>query len=199
MLSQHKPMDLLPMNIRFLSVFSAIALALTGCVNTPEPTDSGIAPARVQAQVQPSAQAARTTPSHMDTDVGKVLAETDSSLEMARGGGYGRLKPGDLERLENAHENIKTLLDGHTSTSELSPQDRVALSNAQTLIASILRKDDKNRMICRPVAQTGSRLRTASECLTVGQREERAKGAREGIDKAQNTFCVPTPDHPCGN
>lgn len=125
-----------------------------------------------------------------------VLARTDESLGLARDGVYGPIKRGGMERLEAAQDTIHALLDDHDSLQELSPQDRLALHQAQETIRTTLRMDDRSRIICERSVQTGSRL-GSTECLTVAQREERAAAAREGVDKVQRNICYPGEGQSC--
>lgn len=122
------------------------------------------------------------------SDVDAFLAELDDSLRLARTGGYGRVRRGDINRLEFARNRIVTLLKGHANASELSPENQVALYENREMIARILRSDNKNRIVCKRETKLGTRLPT-TECLTLGQREERARAARENTDRAQRNLC----------
>lgn len=122
------------------------------------------------------------------TDAAAFLAEVDGNLQLARDGQYGRLKRGDMRRLESARDRIHALLAGHGSALELAPADRIALYNAQESIRSVLRSDDKNRTVCLREATTGSRIPT-TECMTVAEREERARVARQSINRMVRDIC----------
>lgn len=124
------------------------------------------------------------------TDAAKFLSEVENSVEMARNGDYGRLPGGSVKRLEAAQATIIDLLEGHASARELPPAERIALYNAQELITATLRNNDKNRTICKREPTTGSRL-TKTECLTVAQREARAKASSEAAARAQRNMIHP--------
>lgn len=133
------------------------------------------------------------------TDAKKYLADIDQALALAYSGEYGRLKRGSEKQLQTARDRIADLLAGHTSARELPPEDRIAIYDAQQEINSILNNQDKNRVICRREARTGSRLATINECMTIAEREARANLMREGVDKIQRNFCIPGEGQPCGN
>ncbi|MCB1588679.1 MAG: hypothetical protein KDI56_07235 [Xanthomonadales bacterium] len=125
------------------------------------------------------------------------VSEIDQSLQLAREGVYGDIKAADMERLQQSRDKIATLLDGHATATELHPDQRIELYNAQELIISIIRNDDKNRKVCERVKQAGSRV-TKRECLTVAEREQRARAARDAAARMQRVDCVPGVGNPCG-
>ena len=120
----------------------------------------------------------------------EILGEADLSLELARRGEYGPIKRRDLRDLEAAHATMHRLLEGHDAPEDLENEDRIALFNAQHKITAIVGSDDKNRKICKRVAVTGSRV-AAVECLTVAERESRARASRTMVGDAQRGFCNP--------
>jgi hypothetical protein len=123
-------------------------------------------------------------------DVKDYVTGVNDAVELAKAGEYGKIKRRDLERLEESASQINTLLHGQQSALDLPLDERIELYNAQEAITSILRNDQKNRMVCRRVANTGTRIPT-TECLTVAQREARAKGARASADKLPRPTCIP--------
>lgn len=108
----------------------------------------------------------------------KLLQEIDTTLALARDGDYGRIEAHDMRRLEELRTNVATLLADQTNPRALKADDRLAIFNAQEEITAIVRNDDKNRKVCKRVTGTATRLSKA-ECLTVAQREARAKSVRE--------------------
>jgi hypothetical protein len=108
----------------------------------------------------------------------KLLQEIDQILTLARDGDYGRIKAGDMGRLDELRAMVAGLLADQPNPRALKADDRLAIFNAQEEITAIVRNDDKNRKVCKRVTGTGSRLAKA-ECLTVAEREARAKGVRE--------------------
>lgn len=123
------------------------------------------------------------------TRAGEILDEADLSLQLARRGEYGPINRRDLRELEAAHADLHRLLEGHDAPEELENDDRIALFNAQHKITAIVGSDDKNRKICKRVAVTGSRV-AAMECLTVAERESRARASRTMVGDAQRGFCL---------
>lgn len=130
------------------------------------------------------------------TDTTKYLASVESTLKIARQGGYGRLKGGSAKDLQAAHERMASLLKGHASGSELQPADRIALYNDQALIDSITQRLDQNRVVCKSEAEMGSRVRT-NKCLTVAVREAQARAAGEAVKDLQRGYCIPSDTQPC--
>lgn len=131
------------------------------------------------------------------TDAEAFVEEIDLALDVAQEGGYGRLKRGAMPRLESARDRIADLLEGHDNAMELSPEERIELYNAQELITSILKNDDKDRVVCRKEVRTGSRVPT-TECLTIAQLEERTRASRYTTNKMQTMGCVPGEGQSCG-
>jgi hypothetical protein len=150
---------------------------------------SALASARMTAQGDPAALAERAD-AHAArvTDAAAFLAEVDANLELARQGQYGRLGRGAMQRLQSARDRMHALLEGRASAMELAPRDRIALYNAQETVRGILRDDDADRIVCRRETSTGSRIAT-TECLTVAERRERARAAREEIERYGRNRC----------
>jgi hypothetical protein len=123
-------------------------------------------------------------------DAGAFLTEVDTTVEMARAGEYGRLKKGTLVRIEMARDRMNDLLEGHDNALELDPEERLELYNAQEMITSAIRNDDKNRTVCKREMITGSRL-PKTECMTVAEREARRRAAAENTDKFIRNLCTP--------
>jgi hypothetical protein len=130
------------------------------------------------------------------TDAEKFVNEVKESVRMARNGDYGKLKRGAIGELEDASDTIADLLDGHEKATDLRPDERIDLYNAQELIASIIRDDDKNRIVCKRVAAIGTRLAKA-ECMTIAQREAKAKAAKELVKEFGRTVCNPSETRLC--
>jgi hypothetical protein len=152
------------------------------------------------ANVQESAQASRadTQVDKIATNVAKYVAEIDRAIEMAKEGGYGKLQRGSEARLVTARETIGALLRDVADPRELPADKRIELFNAHETIASILKHQDKSRVVCTSDRKTGSRLKT-TECLTVGEREERAKVSAELARETQRVLCVPGETSVCSN
>jgi hypothetical protein len=119
-----------------------------------------------------------------------ILEEADIALDLAQEGQYGRISRRDMLELNEAHAAVHRLLEGHEAPEELDSDDRIALFNAQQKITAIVGNDDKNRKICKRVAVTGSRV-AAVECMTVAQREARARASRSMAGEALRGFCIP--------
>jgi len=130
------------------------------------------------------------------TDAEKFVDEIDQSLELARAGDYGRMRRGDITRMDKARDLIAELLEGHSNALELKPEERIELYNAQEMLTATIRNDEKDRKVCKLEAVTGSRL-GKTECMTVAEREERAKRARAGLEDQIRTVCIPGEEKPC--
>lgn len=132
-----------------------------------------------------------------ETEVQAYLANIDRMLALAFSGQYGTLKRGSTEKLESARERLEVLLGSRTTIGTLPADDMMALQNIEDNISSILRSKEKDRMVCKRLLKTGSRVST-TECLTVAEREARAASAAESTSMVQREKCIPTSDNPCG-
>ncbi|MFA6986435.1 MAG: hypothetical protein WC213_09535 [Arenimonas sp.] len=130
------------------------------------------------------------------TDAQEYLANIDRVVSKALSGEYGKLKRGSDAKLKGARDRIASLLNGHPTTTELQPEDRVALVSAEEEIKATILNDDKNRVVCTYRADIGSRF-SKKECMTVAEREERAKLAHEATDNAMRGVCVPSETSSC--
>ena len=173
------------MCIRILVLSALLVLSSAGYGSAAASADTKTLSERADAQAESIA------------DTEQYLASIDQALELASKGEYGRLKRGSEEKLQAARDRIAVLLKGHASARELRPDDRIAVFNAQEVIKSIIQNQDKDRMVCRREAPTGSRIPT-TECLTVGEREDRGRAASEGTAKVLREVCVPGEANPCG-
>jgi hypothetical protein len=130
------------------------------------------------------------------SDTAKYLAELDASIKLAREGQYGKLPRGSHDRLAALRANIGELLRDGVDPRTLEPGQRLALFNAHQELESILKKDDKSRVVCTRDADTGTRIAT-TKCMTVGEREERARVAQRGTESFQRNVCTPGPGNSC--
>lgn len=119
-----------------------------------------------------------------------VVAEVELAVQMAQDGQYGRIKPRDMATLERAQDQVIELLSQVDTLAELGPEQRSLVADARTQIGSILNVEDKDRRVCKRVSATGTRL-GAMECLTVAERELRARASREMAGSLQRGFCIP--------
>jgi hypothetical protein len=131
------------------------------------------------------------------TDADAFVAEIDQALVMAQKGAYGTLSKKATFNLHASRDVIANLLKGHANALELKPDDRIAVYNAQEEITAILRNKDKYRMVCRKEQEIGTRVQTTM-CMTVGEREARAKAAAESTTGLQRETCVPGETSSCG-
>jgi hypothetical protein len=129
------------------------------------------------------------TPERAMTKSEVIIDQADLTLEMARDGEFGRIRDNELRELQDARDTIVGLLAEVSDPNDLDPDQRVDLFNAQTRITAIVKNDDKDRKVCRRVVVTGSRV-AATECLTVAQREQRRRAAREQTGNLQRGYCL---------
>ena len=132
----------------------------------------------------------------ISTNLAKYIGEIDRAIAMAKEGQYGKLQRGSEARLTEARQVIGNLLQNVSDPRELKPEQRIALFNAHEEINAIINKQDKGRVVCTRERKTGSRLAT-TECLTVGEREERARVAQAGTNAFQRAVCTPGEGNSC--
>jgi len=130
------------------------------------------------------------------TDAKVFLAKIDETLALAYSGQYGNLKRGSGKKLEDARGRIAARLEGQDTIANLPLADRLEIQNAEDLIASILRNKERDRMVCRRDTTTGTRFAT-TECMTIANREARAKAAAQSTDKVQRNICYPGEGQDC--
>jgi hypothetical protein len=129
-------------------------------------------------------------------DAQAFLMEVNDAQTMALAGQYGAIKAKDVDRLKAAVATINRLLMGKEQATDLNPDQRIELYNAQQEMVAILRNDDKNRIVCERVKITGSRV-SKRECMTVAEREERTRAARESTERHQRVDCIPGETSSC--
>jgi hypothetical protein len=118
------------------------------------------------------------------------LRSFDEKLTLAHAGEYGRLSKPRLAQLQRSRDRLAKLLEGYSSSEDLSESQRVAVFNEREQFAKTLRERDKDRIVCKRAATTGTRL-AKTECMTVAQREERAAAARrEALDRQRGVCSV---------
>lgn len=123
-------------------------------------------------------------------DVGDYLRGMRDAVDLAKKGEYGKIDRKQRKTLDTSYDRLHALLDGRDSPMELSLDKRIEVLNAQEAIVSILDRHPKDTMICRRKQATGTRI-PATECLTIAQREARARNARESMDRmAKPNPCV---------
>lgn len=160
-----------------------LTLSLT-CYRPAEAAPPGQQAVSTDAQIQP------------ETDAQAYLAKIDQTLALAANGQYGSLKRGSAEKLQVERERIANVLANRTTVADLPVDDRIAIQNAEDAITAILRNKDKDRMVCTREAKTGTRFAT-TECITIAEREARAKSAAESTSNVQRDACIPGENNPC--
>lgn len=133
---------------------------------------------------------------HADAEAAKIENVADylrgmrDAIELAKKGEYGKIDRKQRKTLDDSYERLRDLLDGHDSPLELPLAERIDVINAQERIVAILDRHPKDTMICRKKKTTGTRI-PGTECLTIAQREARARNAREAMDRlAKPNPCV---------
>lgn len=127
----------------------------------------------------------------------QIVAEVDLALAMAQQGQYGRIRPRDLDRLQESATEIFDLLDSVSAPAELPAAQRKQLALAYADFTEILRPEDEERRICRRIEVTGTRL-GGVECMTLGERKARARAAGGLVEDAQRGTCIPGEASACG-
>lgn len=125
-----------------------------------------------------------------ETDAAKILAQQTEIQQEVRAGrrGYRDMADNERERLLQIQHRVITALDGRTSTTELSPADRVALFNDLEEISALVNRAEDERMVCERTRPIGSN-RPVSVCKTVAERRlerEQSLRGREGVRDCAN-------------
>ena len=168
-----------------LLAFASAGFAANVSAGSIEEQGSSVA-ARADAQVE-----------KISADLAKYIGEIDRAIAMAKSGGYGKLERGSEARLAKARQEIGDLLKNTSDPRELPAEQRIALFNAHQVIESTINKQDKSRVVCTRERKTGSRV-GITECLTVGEREERAKISSAMARDQQRVTCSTGETSSCG-
>ena len=97
--------------------------------------------------------------------------QTDSARirkDMEAGGKYDNISARDKTRVEMRLADMLKLLQAGVAKSEMSQDDKIALTNAQEEINGILSHNDNNRLVCKHVAPVGSHL-PVTTCQTYAE------------------------------
>ncbi len=104
---------------------------------------------------------------------------------MQTSGRYEFVTSEERSRVIEALAEIDTLLSKHSTLSELSPDEKVAIFNAQERTNAILNQRDGERLICENIATVGSHQKR-TVCQTYAEQQRRVQHDRNAIQKAQN-------------
>ena len=122
-------------------------------------------------------------------DVSAFLDEVDHTLLNARDGHYGSISRQNFDQLIRSRNTIVRLLKGQKLAADLGPEDRIEVYNAQQTMQSVIRNRPDDRVVCQRIVVHGSRF-TRYECLSVYEREWRARIAREHTERFQRPLCA---------
>jgi hypothetical protein len=100
------------------------------------------------------------------------------------GGVYEFMKPTDKTRVEARLNEMRQLLQGHSTQGELSQQEKQTLFNTQEEVNAVLLHNDNNRLICETAAPPGSRIKV-NTCHTYGELMERQEKDRRALGDTQ--------------
>lgn len=118
-----------------------------------------------------------------DAPVAEQIQKVESALHSES---YSEISLEDKSRVQQALGRIKLKMEGHTLSSELSPQDRTAVFNDQEVVNTVMnRAKEDSRMICRRERSTGSNM-AQSVCMTVAQRRKAEANGRAVLNNTQN-------------
>jgi hypothetical protein len=110
------------------------------------------------------------------------------AVELARKGEYGRLSSVQINMLVEARNRLTQLAKENASVDDFDSGEQRILDHALERINRLTRSTNKERLVCKKVVKTGTRFVT-NECLTVAQREERAKSSRDRTEQIQRAIC----------
>lgn len=119
-----------------------------------------------------------------------VRAEFETSKRWAH------VKKAEKQRLYAAQDEAFALLEGHSSIDELGTDERIALYNAQGVIAAVVTNAELDREVCKREKVLGSH-RANLVCMTERERRRIEEADHDMLLAPRN--CRPTglPDDPC--
>ncbi|MBS0570984.1 MAG: hypothetical protein JSS28_10265 [Proteobacteria bacterium] len=88
--------------------------------------------------------------------------------DMEAGGKYGYISSSEKGRVITQLGEMRKLLTEHADASDMPPDAKIALANAQGEINAILSHNDNDRLICEHVAPVGSH-RPVTTCHTYAE------------------------------
>lgn len=130
-------------------------------------------------------------------DSQEYLLRARNTLALAQQGGYGHIKKKDLELMVKAMADLEAILGNHDDSKELTTDEKLKVANAQEVMRAIAKSDDKSRIVCERVQEIGSRV-SSKLCLSVGERERRAKEAAATTATIIRDICIAGEGKPCG-
>ena len=110
------------------------------------------------------------------------------AVELARKGDYGRLSTVQINMLLEARNRLSQLANANASIDDFDADEQRSFEHALERINRLTRSANKERVVCKYVIKTGTRFGTR-ECLTVAQREARAKSSRDRTEQIQRAIC----------
>ena len=101
---------------------------------------------------------------------------------IAKKGRYADMDQATRDQLLQTQDKVLALLDGKSSSKELSAPDQLLLFNSLEEISAIVNKAEDGRMVCERVRRVGSH-RTENICKTVAQRRAERQQSRDSIER----------------
>ncbi|HAI48050.1 hypothetical protein D3C87_305410 [compost metagenome] len=119
------------------------------------------------------------------TESEPVAAQVDRVKAALNSESYSEISQDDKGRVQQALGRIQQKMEGHTLSSELSPEDRTAVFNDQELVNTVMTKaKEDSRLVCRRERSTGSNMQQ-SVCTTVAQRRRATDNGRALLNEHQ--------------
>ncbi len=126
----------------------------------------------------------------------EIADEAQLAVDLARSGQYGKLSTRQIKLVNAALDTIQAIAQTNASLGDLDQTERRELRNSRIRMDKILRVRNKHRIVCTSEAKTGSRL-GRQLCLTVAQREERARNSKRQARDLQRGYCIPGENARC--
>jgi hypothetical protein len=86
----------------------------------------------------------------------------------------------EWEVLDRAQGEIRELLEGRNSISDLRSRERIRLMNAQEIVNAMVAGNVDDQLVCRRERNTGTRLRS-TKCKTIAEMRTEEEDAREAL------------------
>ena len=117
--------------------------------------------------------------------------------EMKPGGKYEYVKQKERFTIDQKFQEMDALFAAHDTVAAMSPQDKIALFNAQETVNSILQQRDRDRVICTKQVPIGSHI-PITTCHTYAQEQDANQVTHNNLESWSRPQCGDGAGGTCG-